>query len=66
VRDTRRDLVEVGLVFPSLASRLVEAQRGWCTWDHNEGCVELKLKTDESIRRTALDSSIITLPFFMY
>jgi hypothetical protein len=36
--DTRRDLADcftwkqVGLEFPSLASRLVEAQRGWCRW----------------------------------
>jgi hypothetical protein len=35
-RDTRRDLAacfgwkRVGLGFPSLASRLVEVQRGWC------------------------------------
>jgi hypothetical protein len=36
---------------PSLASRLMEARRGWCTLYHRRGCVELKLKTDGSIDR---------------
>jgi hypothetical protein len=39
----------------SMASRLVEAQRGWCTWCHCEGCVEMKLKTDGSMRRGTSD-----------
>jgi hypothetical protein len=45
--DTRRDLVacfawkQVGLGFPSLASRLEEARCGLCTWHHNGGRVEL-------------------------
>jgi hypothetical protein len=50
-RDTRRDLAacfawkQVGLGFPSLASKLAEARRGWCTWHHRGGRVEAKRKT---------------------
>jgi hypothetical protein len=40
---------QVGIEFPSLASRLVEAQRGWCTWHHRGGYVKLKLNTDGSM-----------------
>jgi hypothetical protein len=29
------------LGFPSLASRLVEARHGWCTWYHHRGHVEM-------------------------
>jgi hypothetical protein len=53
VRGTRQDLAacfvwkQVGLGYPSLTSRLVEARRGCCTWHHHRGWVELKLKTDE-------------------
>jgi hypothetical protein len=49
--DTRRDLAacfawkQVGVGFPSLASRLVEEQCGWCTWHHRGGRVEVKQKT---------------------
>jgi hypothetical protein len=32
------------LGFDSLASTLVEAQRGWCTWHDHVGHMELKLK----------------------
>jgi hypothetical protein len=54
--DTRRNPAtcfgwkQVGLGFLSLTSRLVEGRYGWCTWHHNEGCVELKLKTGGSMR----------------
>jgi hypothetical protein len=70
--DTRRDLVacftwkRVWLGFPSLASRLAESRHGWCTWHHCRGCVEMKPKTDESMRRATSDSSISTLPFSLY
>jgi hypothetical protein len=57
---------QLGLGFPSLASRLVEAWCGWCTWHHCEGCIELKLKTDGLTRRAASDPSTATLPFSMY
>jgi hypothetical protein len=56
VWDTRRDLAacfvwkQVGLGFPSLASRLVEAWHEWCTWHHHRGRMELKLKTDRSMQ----------------
>jgi hypothetical protein len=69
-QNTRRDLAacftwkQVGLWFLSLTSRLVEARHGWCTWSHRRSCVELK--TDGSMRRTASDSSIWTLPFSLY
>jgi hypothetical protein len=36
---------QVGLGFPSLASRLVEARHGWCMWHHRGGRVEVKRKT---------------------
>jgi hypothetical protein len=71
-RDTHRDLVtcfgckQVGLGFPSLASRLVEARHGWCTWHHRRGYVEMKLKTDESMRCAASDPSTPTLSFSLY
>jgi hypothetical protein len=70
--DTRRDLVasfvwkRVGLGFPSLALRLAEARYEWCTWYHHGGHVEMKPKTDMSMRRAASDSSIQTLPFSLY
>jgi hypothetical protein len=61
----------VGLGFPSLASGLVEARRGWCTWHHHGGCVEVKSKTDGLLRQTASDSATLTLPlqdliFFLF
>jgi hypothetical protein len=71
-RDTHRDLAacflwkRVGLGFLSLASRLVEAQRGWCTWHHLEVHVEMNSKTDGSMRRAVSDSSIPTLLFSLY
>jgi hypothetical protein len=49
VRDTHWDLAacfawkRVGLGFPSLASRLSEVWRKWCTWHHRGGHVEMKL-----------------------
>jgi hypothetical protein len=71
-RDTRRDLAtsfawkRVGLGFPSLASRLAEARHGWCTWHHHGGRVEMKSKTDGSMRQATSDSSTPTLPFSLY
>jgi hypothetical protein len=53
--DTRGDVAtciawkQIRLVFPSLASRLAEACRGWCTWHHRGGCIELKLMMNESM-----------------
>jgi hypothetical protein len=69
---TRRDLAacsfwkQVGLGFPSLASRLVETRCGWCTWYHREGHVELMVKTVGSMRWAASDSSILNLMFSLY
>jgi hypothetical protein len=71
-RDTRRDLAacfawkQVGLGFPSLATRQAEAQCGWCTWYHCGGLVETKLKMDGSMWWTASYSSTPTLPFLLY
>jgi hypothetical protein len=39
---------------------------GWCTWHHRGGCVEGKLKTDESMRRVASNSATISLSFSIY
>jgi hypothetical protein len=72
VRDTHRNLVacftwkRVGLGFPSPASRLAEAQCGWCTWHYHGGRVEMKPKMEGSMRRDALNSSTPTLPFWLY
>jgi hypothetical protein len=72
VLDTRRDLAacfvwkQVVLGFPSLVSRLVEVRRGWCTWHHCGGRVEMKLKIDGLMRRVTSDSSTPTLPFSLY
>jgi hypothetical protein len=50
MRGMRRDIVacfswkQVEQRFSSLASRLVEAQCGWCTWHHHRGHVEVKPK----------------------
>jgi hypothetical protein len=41
---------QVELGFPSLASRLPEARRGWCMWHHSRSPMEMKLKTDRSMR----------------
>jgi hypothetical protein len=57
---------QVGLGFSNLTSRLVEAQHRWCTWHHRRGCVELKLKTDGSMRQVTSDPSMQTLPFLLY
>jgi hypothetical protein len=71
-RDTRRDLVacfawkQVRLGFPSLASRLAEGQRQWCTWHHRGGCIRMKLKTDGSMQRAMSDPATLHLPFSMY
>jgi hypothetical protein len=51
--------VEVSLV-------RVRRDDGWCMWHHRGGCVELKLKTDGSMRWAASDPSTPTLPFFLY
>jgi hypothetical protein len=34
-----------------------------CTWHHHRGCVEDKLKTDESMRWAMSDPATLTLPF---
>jgi hypothetical protein len=58
-RDIRWDLAacfawkQVGLGFPGLASRLVYVRRGWCTWHHHGGHVEMKPKMDGSMRWAA-------------
>jgi hypothetical protein len=57
---------QVRLGFPSLASRLVEARHGRCTWHHHRGHVEMKPKIDGSMRRAASNCSIPTLTFLLY
>jgi hypothetical protein len=57
---------QVGLGFFSLASRLVEARRGWCMWHNNRDCVDVKLKMDGSIRRVTSDPATLTLLFLLY
>jgi hypothetical protein len=57
---------QVGLGFLILASRVLEARRGWCMWHHRTGCIKVKLKTDGSMRRAASDSAILTLSFLLY
>jgi hypothetical protein len=70
--DTRRYLVpcftwkRVRLGFPNLASRLAEALRGWCTWHHHGGRMEMKPKVDRSMRQAASVSSTPTLSFLLY
>jgi hypothetical protein len=57
-QNRREDLSESGLFHleaswarvSSLASRLEEARRRWCTWHHHGGCVEMKPKMDKSMR----------------
>jgi hypothetical protein len=69
---TRRDLgacfawKQVGLGFSSLASRLLDAQHGWCTWHHYGGYVEVKLKTYGSIRWAISDPTTFSLLFSLY
>jgi hypothetical protein len=71
-RDAHQDLAacftwkQVGLRFPSLVLRLVEAWRGWCTWHHRRGHLEFKLKIDGLMRQAASDSSTPTLPLPLY
>jgi hypothetical protein len=31
--------------FPVLPQNYLKSNRGWCTWHHREGCVEVKQKT---------------------
>jgi hypothetical protein len=57
---------QVRLGFPSLASRMVEAWCRWCTWHHRRSCMEMKLKTNGSIRWAASDPATLTLPFLLY
>jgi hypothetical protein len=56
-QSTRRDLA---------ACFIVKVRRGWYMWQHHRGCIELKLKTDGSIRRAVLDLSTLTLSFSVY
>jgi hypothetical protein len=64
-RSTCRDLVacfawkHVGIGFPSLILRLAYVRCGWCAWYHRGGCIEIKLKTDESMRQAASDSATL-------
>jgi hypothetical protein len=70
--DARRDLAacfawkQVGLEFPSLASRLAETWCIWCTWHHHRGRIELKLQPDGSMRLATSDYYTPTLPFSLY
>jgi hypothetical protein len=57
---------QVGLGFPSLPQKWWRSDDGWCMWYHEGGHVEIKLKTDVSMRWTAVDSSTPTLPFLLY
>jgi hypothetical protein len=51
----------VGLGFSSLTSRLAEARCGWCMWHYREDRMDMKSKTDGSMRWAVLVSSIPTL-----
>jgi hypothetical protein len=57
---------QVGIGFPSLASRLAKARREWCTWHHRRGCIEMKAKTDRSMWQAVSDSSTPILLFSLY
>jgi hypothetical protein len=63
VRDTHQDLAacfvwkQVGIGYLSLDSKLVEAWHVCCVWHHCGGRVEMKSKTDGSLRRAASESS---------
>jgi hypothetical protein len=57
---------QVMLGFLSLASRLARHDGGWYTWNHHEGYVGIKLRTDESMRWTASNPATLTLLFSMY
>jgi hypothetical protein len=50
---------------PSLALRLAEARRGWCMWYHHRDHVEMKLKTDRSMRQVASDFSTLNFVIFV-
>jgi hypothetical protein len=71
-QDTHRDLVacfvwkQVGVGFLSLTSRLADVLHRWCTWHHHGGRVEIKLKTDVSMRWAVSDSATPTLLFSLY
>jgi hypothetical protein len=59
-RGTHQDLSacfawkQIGLGFSSLARRLVEVGRRWCTCHHHGGCVEVKQKTVDSMASGAV------------
>jgi hypothetical protein len=71
-RGTCRDIAAcfvwklVGLVFSSLASRLVEAWCGMCMCYHHGGCIEVKLKMDGFMRRAASNPATLVLSFSLY
>jgi hypothetical protein len=56
----------VWLRFPSLASILAQARRGWYMWHRHGGHMEMKPKTNMSMRWAASDPSTPTLPFLLY
>jgi hypothetical protein len=70
-RDTHRDLTacfvrkQVGLGFPR-PQDWRSHDSGWCTWHHHGGCVESKLKMDESMRQAASDPATLALPVSFY
>jgi hypothetical protein len=57
---------QVGLGFPSLPQNWQRRDGGWCTWHHHVGCVEVKLKTDGSMRWATSDPATLALPFSLY
>jgi hypothetical protein len=71
-RDTHQDLAacfmlkHVWLGFPVWPQDWRRNDDGCYTWHHYRGCVELKLKTDESMRRAASHTSTPILLFSMY
>jgi hypothetical protein len=71
-RDTRRDLAvcfawkQVWLGFSVWPEDWCRSNDRWCTWHHRGDCVRGKLKTGESIRWAASDSTTLHLSFSMY
>jgi hypothetical protein len=69
---THRDLAacfawkQVGLQFSSLSQNWWRRDGRWDTWHHCEGHVEIKLKTDKSMRWTVSDPATFILLFSMY
>jgi hypothetical protein len=69
---SRAMVFQSGLKTGGGAARMVHVtssqrvRRGWCTWHHCGGCVDVKLKLDGSMLRDVSDPATIALPFSLY